>query len=433
MSFPLRFISQRAWRERESAWQALQTQLSDSIEKNRSLAEENERFQRELSQAMEACALADEHRAMEAQMGGEVAEIVEAAAMGVLSMRLDVTGKTGFFESLCNGLNQILDNTDHSITQVSEVLARMAKGDLTQTAEGDYSGTFGQLLDDTNITVKRLRDVMGRIIEAAETINTAAQEIAAGNQDLSTRTEEQASSLEATAHSLSKLNTTVRDNADNARQANALARQSNETAVSGGEMVKRVVTTMEEIQDSSKKIADIIGVIDSIAFQTNILALNAAVEAARAGEQGRGFAVVAAEVRNLAQRSASAAKEIKALIAESQNKVDAGARLVQEAGETMDDVVTSFDLVANLVTEISEASREQSTGIDQVTRAVTQMDEVTQQNAALVEEAAAAAENLEEQARNLVQSMDMFKLTEGSTNLPVLALRDVTPRRLTAS
>jgi methyl-accepting chemotaxis protein len=209
---------------------------------------------------------------------------------------------------------------------------------------------------------------------------------------------------------MEELNATVKQNAENARQANELARASNGAVSRGGDAVKRVVTTMDDIQDSSKKIADIIGVIDSIAFQTNILALNAAVEAARAGEQGRGFAVVATEVRNLAQRSATAAKEIKGLIAESVREVEDGVKLVNQAGSAMDEVVTSFQQVANLVTEISGASREQSSGIEQVTQAVSQMDEVTQQNAALVEEAAAAAESLEEQARGLVQAVGSFKL-----------------------
>jgi len=222
----------------------------------------------------------------------------------------------------------------------------------------------------------------------------------------------------------------VKNNAENANKANVLAKSSNEIATRGGAMVKGVVSTMSEIQDSSKKIADIIGVIDSIAFQTNILALNAAVEAARAGEQGRGFAVVATEVRNLAQRSATAAKEIKTLIAESVDKVESGAKLVEQAGSTMDEVVSSFQGVANLVTEISGASREQSSGIEQVTQAVSQMDEVTQQNAALVEEAAAAAESLEEQARALVQAVSMFKLDEGrGTQMVAAAARSAPPRR----
>jgi methyl-accepting chemotaxis protein len=352
-------------------------------------------------------------RTLEMAVEKEVGDLVSAAAMGDLTNRLAMEGKTGFFVGLSEGINQLVETTHTALTGTSEVLSRVAQGDLTKTIDADYEGIFGQLKDDTNSTIERLRVVIGRIKDATESINTASQEIAAGNTDLSSRTEEQASSLEETASSMEQLNATVRQNAENARQANELARGSNDAAVRGGQMVKQVVTTMGGIQDSSKKIADIIGVIDSIAFQTNILALNAAVEAARAGEQGRGFAVVATEVRNLAQRSATAAKEIKQLIAESVEKVDSGAKLVDQAGQTMDEVVTSFKQVANLVTEITNASREQSSGIEQVTQAVGQMDEVTQQNAALVEEAAAAAESLEEQARGLVQAVGMFKLVEG--------------------
>ena len=343
----------------------------------------------------------------------EVARIVDGAQRGDFEQRLTMEGKEGFFKQLAEGLNQWAQVTSSGLQDVARVLKTVAQGDLTQKIEADYEGIFGQLKDDTNTTVERLREVIGRIKEATEAINTASQEIAAGNVDLSSRTEQQASSLEETSSSMEELNATVKNNAENANKANVLAKSSNEIATRGGAMVKGVVSTMSEIQGSSKKIADIIGVIDSIAFQTNILALNAAVEAARAGEQGRGFAVVATEVRNLAQRSATAAKEIKILIAESVDKVESGAKLVEQAGSTMDEVVTSFQGVANLVTEISNASREQSSGIEQVTQAVSQMDEVTQQNAALVEEAAAAAESLEEQARGLMQAVSMFKLEEG--------------------
>ncbi len=351
----------------------------------------------------------------------EIAEIVQAATQGDLSMRLDTQGKSGFFEALATGLNALLENTQSALTATSDVLSKVARGDLTETIDAEFAGIFGQLKDDTNSTIERLRDVVGRIKEASESINTASQEIAAGNTDLSSRTEEQASSLEETSSSMEQLNATVRQNAENAKQANELANSSNEIAVRGGRMVKEVVQTMNGIQDSSKRIADIIGVINGIAFQTNILALNAAVEAARAGEQGRGFAVVATEVRNLAQRSASAAKEIKELIDESVGKVEGGARLVGQAGSTMDEVVTSFQRVAALVTEISNASREQSSGIEQVTLAVSQMDEVTQQNAALVEEATAAAESLEEQARGLVEAVGVFRLSTHQASVARLA------------
>ncbi|MBN8475625.1 methyl-accepting chemotaxis protein [Sulfuritalea sp.] len=365
----------------------------------------------------------------------EISTIVDGASLGKLDCRIALSGKNGFFATLSEGINGMLEATEKSLKSTSEILSRVAHGDLTQTMEGDFSGIFGQLKDDTNTTIERLREVVGRIKDATEAINIASQEIAAGNSDLSSRTEEQASSLEETSSAMEELNATVRQNAENARQANDLAKTSNAGVVKGGRVVKEVVVTMGEIQASSKKISDIIGVIDSIAFQTNILALNAAVEAARAGEQGRGFAVVASEVRNLAQRSATAAKEIKTLIAESVDKVESGAKLVQEAGTTMDGVVASFQQVAGLVTEIASASKEQSSGIEQTTQAVGQMDEVTQQNAALVEEAAAAAESLEEQARGLVQTVSMFKLAEGASSshrstLPAPVLRDATPRQL---
>ena len=335
----------------------------------------------------------------------ELETVVQAAKDGDFAKRIDPAGKDGFYLQLTNNLNGLLENSATSLGDVARVLNAIARGDLTQKIEAEYAGTFGQLKDDTNTTVERLKEVVGRIKEATEVINTAAQEISAGNSDLSSRTEEQASRLEETASSMEQINATVKQNADNARQANELTRSSNEVAERGGAMVAKVVDTMGAIQESSKKIADIIGVIDSIAFQTNILALNAAVEAARAGEQGRGFAVVASEVRSLAQRSATAAKEIKALIDSSVHKVDDGAKLVHEAGQTMSEVVSSFQKVARYVTEIAEASREQSTGIEQVAQAVGHMDEATQQNAALVEEAAAAAESLEEQARSLVQTV----------------------------
>jgi methyl-accepting chemotaxis protein len=256
----------------------------------------------------------------------------------------------------------------------------------------------------------KMTEVIVQVKEAGETINTAAGEIASGNNDLSSRTEQQASSLEETASSMEELASTVKQNAENAKQANQLAAAASGVAVKGGEVVGQVVTTMSDINQSSRKIEDIISVIDGIAFQTNILALNAAVEAARAGEQGRGFAVVAGEVRNLAQRSAAAAKEIKQLISDSVSKVQDGTKLVEDAGKTMEEIVTSVQRVTDIMGEISAASSEQSSGIDQVNTAITSMDEVTQQNAALVEEAAAAAESLVEQAATLMDTVNDFKL-----------------------
>ncbi len=367
-------------------------------------------------------------RTGEVQVEVEVQRIVAAASQGDFSQRLSTQDKEGFFKELALGLNTLLDTSSTGLQAVAKVLGALAKGDLTQTIDAEYHGTFGQLKDDTNTTVERLREVVGRIKDAAEAINVAAQQIAAGNQDLSSRTEEQASSLEETVSTMEQLSATVKQNAENAQQANQLAKSSNDIASRGGDLVKGVVSTMGEIQGSSAKIADIVGVIDGIAFQTNILSLNAAVEAARAGEQGRGFAVVASEVRALALRSATAAKEIKNLITDSLSKVEGGSRLVQEAGDTMGDVVTSFQQVASLVTEISGASKEQSSGIEQVTQAVGQMDQVTQQNAALVEEAAAAAESLEEQCRGLARAVAVFKL-DGQAR-PLAALPRATPAAL---
>ena len=364
-------------------------------------------------------------RTAEVTVEREVANIVEGALRGDFEQRLSLEGKQGFFLQLAEGLNKLSETTSTGLKDVAGALQAIAQGDLTRKIEAEYQGIFGQLKDDTNTTVARLCEVIGRIKEATEAINTASQEIAAGNQDLSARTEQQASSLEETASAMEELNSTVKLNADNARTAQGMAQTTSTDAARGGEMVKSVVTTMNGIQGSSKKISDIIGVIDSIAFQTNILALNAAVEAARAGEQGRGFAVVATEVRNLAQRSATAAKEIKTLIAESVEQVESGVELVRLAGVSIDKVVGGFQEVAGLVTDIASASREQSSGIEQTTQAVSQMDEVTQQNAALVEEAAAAAESLEEQARGLMQAVSMFKLPGDGGRLSTTPMRTI--------
>ena len=343
----------------------------------------------------------------------EVAGLVGTAVQGDFTGRIEVAGKQGVFKELAGNMNLLMETSAVSLDDVGRVLAGLAKGDLTSKIDAEYKGTFGRLKDDCNETVDKLTEIVGKLRDATESINTAAKEIAAGNTDLSSRTEEQASSLEQTASSMEELTSTVKQNSENAKQANQLAIGASGVAVKGGSVVTQVVSTMNSISESSKKIVDIISVIDGIAFQTNILALNAAVEAARAGEQGRGFAVVASEVRNLAQRSAGAAKEIKALIGDSVEKVGAGTLLVDEAGKTMAEIVTSVKRVTDIMSEITAASQEQSAGIEQVNQAITQMDEVTQQNAALVEEAAAAAESLEEQAQNLAGAVGVFKLAGG--------------------
>ena len=293
-----------------------------------------------------------------------------------------------------------------------ELAETVASGDLRGSIEATGRDETGQLLKALAGMNRSLIKIVSEVRHSTHTINDAAKEIARGNLDLSARTEDQASSLEETASAMEQLTSTVKQNADNARQANGLAVTASEVAMKGGTVVSQVVHTMGSINDSSKKIVDIISVIDGIAFQTNILALNAAVEAARAGEQGRGFAVVAAEVRNLAQRSAAAAKEIKALIGDSVEKVDAGAKLVDQAGATMDEIVASVKRVSDIIAEISVASAEQTSGIEQINVAITQMDEVTQRNAALVEEAAAAADSMQQQGEVLVDVVSVFKIDE---------------------
>jgi len=295
----------------------------------------------------------------------------------------------------------------------------VSSGDLTSVISVDSADETGKLMGALKMMNDSLVRIVGEVRQGTETIGTASSEIAVGNMDLSARTEQQASALEETASSMEELTSTVKFNADNARQANQLAITASEVASRGGAVVYEVVSTMGSINDSARKIVDIISVIDGIAFQTNILALNAAVEAARAGEQGRGFAVVASEVRNLAQRSAAAAKEIKTLIGDSVEKVDTGSRLVDQAGKTMDEVVASITRVTDIMNEITTASDEQREGIEQVNMAITQMDSVTQQNAALVEEAAAAAASMQEQAARLTEVVGVFKLDMQAAPRPV--------------
>jgi len=313
------------------------------------------------------------------------------------------------------GLRSVLIQPLH---QLLAHIRHIAAGDLTQNIVVEGRNEMSQLAGSLHEMQQSLVSTVGNVRDGSDAIFTGASEIAAGNNDLSARTEEQAASLEQTAASMEQLTATVKQNAENARQASQLALSASDTARKGGEVVDGVVRTMQDIAGSSKKIADIISVIDGIAFQTNILALNAAVEAARAGEQGRGFAVVAGEVRNLAQRSAQAAKEIKGLIEDSVNRVNNGSQLVGTAGETMNDIVGAVTRVTDIMGEIASASDEQSRGIDQVGQAVTEMDRVTQQNASLVEESAAAAASLEEQASRLSQSVSVFRIPRAAQAQP---------------
>lgn len=320
----------------------------------------------------------------------------------------------GDFEELGDSINQFVEDLKRIIGIIRTVMTAMSSGDLTQRVEDSFQGEFQVLGDAINSFADEISGTIQSINEAVDTINTASSEIATGNADLSSRTEQQASSLEETASAMEELTGTVRLNAENAEQANMLASQASTVANQGGDLIRQVVTRMGEINASAQEISDIIGVIDGIAFQTNILALNAAVEAARAGEQGRGFAVVASEVRTLAQRSAEAAKEIKELISNSVTKVNDGNQLVNKSGETMAEVVTAIRRVNDIMSEISAASSEQATSIEEVGKAVNSMDEMTQQNAALVEEAAAAADSLQQQAVGLADRVAMFKLQRGA-------------------
>ncbi|WP_349780712.1 methyl-accepting chemotaxis protein [Xanthomonas sp. WHRI 7065] len=358
-------------------------------------------------------------------MNTEIKHLAVSAANGDFSARGDAERFQYDFRLMVESLNNLMSTADGNLQSLSTLLQSIAAGDLTARMSGDFRGVFAQMRDDANATATQLAEIVSGIKASAVSIKGAASEIAAGNQDLSQRTEQQAANLEETAASMEELTSTVKQNAESARQANQLAIGAAGVASQGGEIVSKVVETMSGIEASSKKIADIISVIDGISFQTNILALNAAVEAARAGEQGRGFAVVASEVRTLAQRSSAAAREIKGLIDDSVQRVSEGSVLVHSAGKTMGEIVSSVQRVTDIMGEISAASQEQSSGIEQVNQTVTQMDETTQQNAALVEEATAAARALEDQATQLTDAVAVFKTDAGHALAPV---RTAAPR-----
>ncbi|MBD8642986.1 methyl-accepting chemotaxis protein [Stenotrophomonas sp. CFBP 13724] len=359
-------------------------------------------------------------RTLEAQVEAELERIVQAAANGDFSGRVACEGKEGFFLQLAQQLNGLMDANATSIEQISALLSALSQGDLTARMEGDFHGVFGRIRDDANATIAQLTRIVGSIQDASTHINGTAAGLAQGNGHLASRTEQQAASLEETAATMEELTATVRQNAEHARTANRVASGAAEVAASGGEVVGSVVTTMSDIEHASRRIAEIISVIDGISFQTNILALNAAVEAARAGEQGRGFAVVASEVRVLAQRSAEAAKQIKGLIDDSVDKVAHGSALVQRAGSTMREIVQSVQQVNQIMAEIAAASQEQSAGIEQVSHSITQMDANTRQNAALVEASTEATHAMGSQAAGLAEAVARFRLHDDGSDTAVL-------------
>ncbi|MCK5831302.1 MAG: PAS domain-containing protein [Methylococcales bacterium] len=349
-------------------------------------------------------------RTQEIKIEKEIEAIVEDVKSGNLSSRIETSDKDGFFEVLSTGINELTEVIDNVFFDVSSTMQNMATGDLNSRITSEYKGTYLECKNNINASMDKISEIVGQINDSAEFINNSSQEIASGNNNLSSRVEQQAANLQETASSMEELTSTVKNNADNAQQANQVATSARQLAEKGGEIVTSAVSAMQEINVSSNKIAEIIGVIDEIAFQTNLLALNASVEAARAGEQGRGFSVVATEVRNLAQRSATAAKESKELIQTSVQKVKSGTEFVNETGKALNEIVTGVKKVGDIVAEIAAASAEQSQGIEQVNQAVSQMDEITQQNAALAEEASASSVAMSDQSTSMSQILSFFKV-----------------------
>ena len=346
----------------------------------------------------------------ELSIEAEIAGMVDSAVRGDFSQRIALDGKTGFFRLVSEGMNRLAGNISGVTEDLAAMLESLSQGDLSRRIDKPYEGVFLRLKDDFNGTVQKLSEIVRRINGAAESIAAASREIADGSLDLSERTEQQASSLEETAASMEELGATVRSNADNAQRANGMATDARGAAESGGAVASSAIEAMMRIEASSRRITDIIGVIDEIAFQTNLLALNAAVEAARAGDAGRGFAVVAQEVRNLAQRSAQASKEIKGLILDSDAQVKDGVELVKKAGDALEGIVSGVQQVAGLIAEMASASSEQAAALDEINATVSQMDEMTQKNAALVEETTAAAQAMAGQANDLKGLIGFFKL-----------------------
>lgn len=348
-------------------------------------------------------------RTQEVAVEREIDQLVDAARKGDLGRRIGIDDKSGFFRQLGDGFNRLLDELSSVFDDIATAMGRMADGDLRHSIERDYQGRFGQVKGDVNRTLENVEDTVNRLDGIAVQVQSAAEEIMSGNENLSARTEQQASSIEETASSMQQISTTVRNNADNARQANQASSSARQAAEQGSKVVARAVQAMEQINQSSDKISEIIGVIDGIAFQTNLLALNASVEAARAGEQGRGFAVVATEVRNLASRSADAAKEIKTLIQDSGDKVQTGSQLVNETGAALDEILANVAKVGDVVAEIAAASSEQTAGINLVTQAIAHIDEMVQQNAALAEQTSAASSAMSGNARDLMSTIGFFE------------------------
>jgi methyl-accepting chemotaxis protein len=359
----------------------------------------------------------------------ESQDVIQSALNGVGDRRINMNGKTGSLELLTRSINELIGSVSTTVAETMQVVQRSVEGDLTSRVKvEDKSGHFKALAVSVNSMIQSMMEVVTSLTKTSREVQLGAEEITRGNLELSRRTEEQASSLEETASSMEQMTSTVKNNADNAAHASELAEAAREQAERGGLVVGSAVAAMSEINTASKKIADIIGVIDEIAFQTNLLALNAAVEAARAGEQGRGFAVVASEVRSLASRSAGAAKEIKALIQDSVGKVNEGTRLVDESGKVLGEIVTRVKKVTDVMAEIANSSREQASGIEQVNQAVTLMDTMTQQNAALVEEDTAAAQALSAQAAGLTKLIAHYRRSE-----PTPSNRSSDPRAMSAA